>query len=150
MPEIRDFVFLLQCIQNGVEYASLEHTPAPELTMIDRTFDPTTLIAAAREAFAPVLKAQQEGFKNMERLARLQYAVAGDVLENGLARVNAAFSSTNATELLSKHTELTTEFVDKLRARAEEFATVTSEIQSRFTQLGTEIAAKAVPARKAA
>src|SRR5258707_13536789 len=125
--------------------AALEKT-----TTIDRTFDPTTLIAAAREAFAPVLKAQQEGFKNMERLARLQYAVAGDVLENGLARVNAAFSSTNATELLSKHTELTTEFVDKLRARAEEFATVTSEIQSRFTQLGTEIAAKAVPARKAA
>jgi len=31
--------------------------------MIDRTFDPTTMIAAAREAFAPVLKAQQEGFK---------------------------------------------------------------------------------------
>jgi len=118
--------------------------------MIDRTFDPTTMMAAAREAFAPVLKAQQEGFKNLERLARLQYAVAGDVLENGLARVNAAFSSTNATELLSKHTELTTEFVDKLRTRAEEFATVTSEIQSRFTQLGTEIAAKAVPARKAA
>lgn len=118
--------------------------------MIDRTFDPSTMIAAAREAFAPVLKAQQEGFKMIERLARLQYAVAGDVLESGLARVNAAFASTSPTELMSKHTELTTEFVDKLRARAEEFTTVTSEIQSRFTQLGTEIAAKAVPARKAA
>ncbi len=74
--------------------------------MIDRTFDPNAMIAAAREAFAPVLKAQQEGFKTIERLA--------------------------------------------LRARAEEFATVTSEIQSRFTQLGSEFAAKAVPARKAA
>jgi hypothetical protein len=40
--------------------------------------------------------------------------------------------------------------VDKLRTRAEEFATVTSEIQSRITELGGEIAAKAVPARKAA
>jgi len=118
--------------------------------MMDRTFDPSTMIAAAREAFAPVLKAQQEGFKTLERLARLQYAVAGDVLDSGLARVNAAFVATNPTELLSKHTELTTELVDKLRTRAEEFATVTSEIQSRFTQLGTEIAAKAVPARKAA
>ena len=38
--------------------------------MIDRTFDPSTMIAAAREAFAPVLKAQQEGFKMIERLAR--------------------------------------------------------------------------------
>jgi len=118
--------------------------------MIDRTFDPTTMFAAAREAFAPVLKAQQEGFKTLERLARLQYAVAGDVLESGLARVSVAFSATDASELVNKHTELTTQLVDKLRARAEEFATVTSEIQSRFTQLGSEIAAKAVPARKAA
>ena len=118
--------------------------------MIDRTFDTNQLLAAAREAFAPMLKAQQESFKTMERLARLQYAVAGDVLETGFARVNAAFAASSPSELFSKHTELNTQFVDKLRARAEEFATVTSEIQARFSQLGSEIAAKAVPARKAA
>ena len=118
--------------------------------MTDRSFNPDTMMAAAREAFAPVLKAQQEGFKNLERLARLQYAVAGDVLESGLARVNATFSATTPSELLSKQTELNSQFVDKLRARAEEFATVTSEIQAKFAQFGTEIATKAVPARKAA
>jgi hypothetical protein len=118
--------------------------------MTDRSFNPDTMMAAAREAFAPVLKAQQEGFKNLERLARLQYAVAGDVLESGLARVNATFSATTASELLNKQTELNSQFVDKLRARAEEFATVTSEIQAKFAQFSTEIAAKAVPARKAA
>jgi phasin family protein len=118
--------------------------------MNDRTFDPNAMIAAARDAFAPVLKAQQEGFKTFERLARLQYAVAGDVLESNIARVNASFVAASPTDLLSKHTELNTQLVDKLRARAEEFATVTSEIQTKFTQLGTEIAAKAVPARKAA
>jgi len=118
--------------------------------MTDRTFDPNSLLTATREAFAPVLKAQQEGFKNFERLARLQYAVAGDVLESGLARVQATFSATTPSELLNKQTELNTQFVDKLRARAEEFATVTSEIQAKFTQFGTEIAAKAAPARNAA
>jgi len=118
--------------------------------MTDQTFDANKIIAATREAFAPVVKAQQEGFKALERLVRLQYAVTGDVLESGLARVNATFTATTATELLTKQTELTTQFVDKLRTRAEEFATVTSEIQSKITQLGTEIAAKAVPARKAA
>jgi hypothetical protein len=126
------------------------HTDTGVKTMTDRTFDPNNMVAAAREAFAPVLKAQQEGFKTFERLARLQYAVAGDVLESGLARMNATFVATTASELLNKQTELNTQFVDKLRARAEEFATVTSEIQAKFTQLGTEIAAKAVPARKAA
>src|SRR5262249_16458109 len=114
------------------------------------TFDPNTMIAAAREAFAPVLKAQQEGFKTIERLARLQYAVAGDVLESGLARVNATFVATTASELLSKHTDLTTQFVDKLRARAEELATVTSEMQSKITQFSNEVVAKAVPSKKAA
>lgn len=118
--------------------------------MTDRTFDPTAVLTATREAFAPVLKAQQDGFKTFERLARLQYAVAGDVLESGLARVSATFTAATATELLSKQTELNTQFVDKLRARAEEFATVTSEIQSKLSQLGNEMAAKAVPARKAA
>ena len=118
--------------------------------MTDRTFDPNQMLAAARDAFAPMLKAQQEGFKTFERLARLQYAVAGDVLEAGIARVHAAFAATSPSELMSKHTELNSQFVDRLRARAEEFATVTSEIQAKFSQFGTEMAAKAVPARKAA
>ena len=118
--------------------------------MTDRTFDTNHMLTAAREAFAPMLKAQQEGFKTLERLARLQYAVAGDVLETGLARVNATLTAGSPTELFSKQTELSGQFVDKLRERAQEFATVTSEIQAKFTQFGTEIAAKAVPARKAA
>jgi hypothetical protein len=118
--------------------------------MTDRSFDTNQMLAAAREAFAPMFKAQQEGFRTFERLARLHYAVAGDVLETGLARVHAAFAATSPTELLSKHTELNSQFVDKLRTRAEEFATVTSEIQAKFTQFSNEIAAKAVPARKAA
>jgi hypothetical protein len=118
--------------------------------MTDRSFDTQQMLAAAREAFAPMLKAQQEGFKTIERLARLQYAVAGDVLEAGFARLNVAFAASSPSELLSRHTELNTQFVDKLRARAEEFATVTSEMQAKFSQFGSEIAAKAVPARKAA
>ena len=118
--------------------------------MTERTFDPNSMLTAAREAFAPVLKAQQENFTTFERLARLQYALAGDVLESGLARVHATFSAATPSELLNKHTELNTQLVDKLRARAEEFATVTSEFQAKFGQLGPEIAAKAAPARKAA
>jgi hypothetical protein len=118
--------------------------------MTDQNFDPSKILSATREAFAPVLKAQQEGFKALERLARLQYAVAGDVLETGLARVNATFAASSPTELLNKQSELTSQFVDKLRTRAQEFATVTSEIQTKMSDFSTEIAAKAVPARKAA
>jgi phasin family protein len=118
--------------------------------MIDRTFDPSTLINATREAFAPVLKAQQDGFKSFEKLARLQYAFAGDVLESTLARVQASFGAKDANELMSKQTELHSQLVEKVRERMQEFSTVASEIQTKFSQLGSEIAAKAVPVRKAA
>ena len=79
----------------------------------------------------PSSRPSRKASRRFERLARLQYAVAGDVLESGLARVNATFVATTPSELLSKHSELTTQLVDKLRARAEEFATVTSEIQTQ-------------------
>jgi len=84
------------------------------------------------------------------RKARLQYAVAGDVLESSLARVNASFAAATPSELMNKQTELHTQLVEKLRDRAQEFSTVTSEIQAKFSQMGNEIAAKAVHARKAA
>ncbi len=118
--------------------------------MIERTFNPDTLISATREAFAPVLKAQQEGFKTLERLARLQYAVAGDVLESGLARIEATFAAHTPSELMNKQTELQSQLVEKLRDRMQEFSTVTSEIQAKFSQIGNEFAAKAVHAKKAA
>jgi hypothetical protein len=118
--------------------------------MTDRMFDPDTLVAATREMFAPFVKVQHEGFKSLERLARLQYAVAGDVLESGLSRIGATFGSTTSRELFDKHNEINTQLVERLRARAAEFATVTTEMQAKFSQLGTEVAAKVVPARKAA
>ncbi len=52
-------------------------------------------------------------------------------MESGLARVNATLAATTATELLSKQSELNSQFADKVRARAEEFTAFTSEIQSK-------------------
>ena len=118
--------------------------------MIDKTFDPSTLINATREAFAPLIKAQQEGFKTLERLARLNYAFAGDVLESSLDRMEATFAAHSASELMNKQTELQSQLVEKLRDRMQEFSTVTSDIQAKFSQIGNEFAAKAVHAKKAA
>ena len=117
--------------------------------MTNRSFDPDTLVAATREMFAPLVKAQHDGFKSLETLARLQYAVAGDVLESGLSRTHS-YKWDQHSDLFEKHTELNSQLVERLRSRAAEFATVTSEMQAKFSQLGTEVAAKVVPARKAA
>ena len=92
--------------------------------MSDRSFDLSAIADVYKDAFAPVLKAQQEGFKTLERLARYQFAVAGDCLDWSLAQTSAAVHTKSVNELVGQQTELNTRFGDKLRARAEEFSTV--------------------------
>ena len=106
--------------------------------MTDRTFDPNTYFDSFRETFASVTKAQQEGFKAIERLARFQYAVAGDYLEAGIAQTQAALSAKTPVELLAKQTELGTQLGEKLRTRAQEFSTLASEAQGSAAAFATE------------
>lgn len=117
--------------------------------MTDRTFDPNTWFDAYRETFASVHKAQEEGFKAAERLARFQYAVAGDCLEAGIAQTQAALAAKTLPELLTKQTELGSRLGEKLRVRAQEFATLASEVQGTVATFATETATRA-SAKKAA
>ena len=120
--------------------------------MIDTTFDPTKIVEAWRNAFAPALKTQQEGLKALDRLSRYQYAVAGDYLEYGLAHAKAAVTSQSPSEFVTKQVELTNGLSDKLRVRAQEFVNLASEAQNGFSDLISEATAKVadVAKRKAA
>lgn len=119
--------------------------------MTDRTFDPSSWLDAYRESFASVQKAQQQGLKAIERFARFQYAVSGDYLEAGLASTQAALSVKTPAELIAKQTELNAVLGEKLRARAQEFATIASEVQGSVTSFATETANRAsASAKKAA
>jgi hypothetical protein len=118
--------------------------------MSDRTFDPNTWLDAYRETFASVHKAQEEGFKAVERFARFQYAVAGDYLEAGIAQTQATLAAKTFPELLAKQTELGSKLSEKLRTRAQEFATLASEVQGSVTTFATETANRAAPSAKKA
>ena len=111
--------------------------------MTDRTFDPNTWLEAYRDSFASVQKAQEQGFKAVERVARFQYAVAGDWLEAGIAYTQATLAVKTPAELLTKQTELNARLGDKLRARAQEFATIASEVQGSVASFATETANRA-------
>jgi hypothetical protein len=88
-----------------------------------------------RDTYASFSKAQHEGFRALERFARFHYAVAGDVLEAGLAQAKAtlgvrtAFGTQAIAELLEKQAELGTQLSEKIRERAEEFSTLAAEVQ---------------------
>jgi hypothetical protein len=118
--------------------------------MSERTFDPDTWLDSFRETFASVHKAQQEGFKAIERMARFQYAVAGDYLEAGIAQTQAALTAKTPVELLAKQTEVGTQLGEKLKSRAQEFSTLASELQSSARSFATETATRATASAKKA
>ncbi len=120
--------------------------------MTDSTFDPKAIFESYRNAFAPALKAQQEGLKEglttIDRFGRYQYAVAGDYLEWSLAQAKAALGAQTPAEFVSKQVELTTALSEKLRARAQEFVTLATEVQSTFTSTVNEAVAKVAEVSK--
>ena len=118
--------------------------------MTDSAFDPKTIFDAYRSAFAPTLKAQQEGLKAFDRAGRYQYAVAGDYLEWSLAQAKAAIGAQNPAEFVSKQVELATALSEKLRGRVQELVTLTTETQNSFTQVVSEATAKVAEVTKKA
>src|SRR5579863_10510523 len=112
--------------------------------MTETTFDPKTIFDSYKTAFAPVLKAQQEGVKTLDRVGRYQYAVAGDYLEWSLAQAKLALAAQTPADFFSKQVELTTALSEKLRGRAQEFAALASETQASFTAAVKETTDKVV------
>jgi hypothetical protein len=118
--------------------------------MTTRTFDFSTLFDTYREAFAPMLRAQQEGLKTIERLARYQFAVAGDYLDWSLSQAKASVGPKSAADMVGAQTALNTQFGEKLRARAEEFSQIATETQGVVSQWFDETSAKVVESVKKA
>jgi phasin family protein len=118
--------------------------------MTDPTFDPKSIFDAYRTAFAPTLKAQQEGLKAIDRAGRYQYAVAGDYLEWSLAQGKAALAAQTPAEFVSKQVELATALSEKLRGRVQEFITLATDAQTGFSEVVSQATAKVVDATKKA
>ncbi|HSY07651.1 MAG TPA: phasin family protein [Steroidobacteraceae bacterium] len=118
--------------------------------MTDRTFDVNTWFESYRNAFAPVLRAQQEALKSVERLAHYQFGVAGDYLDWSLAQTKAAVAAKSAAELVGQHTDINGRLSEQLKKRAQEFAAIATETQGVVNQWLGEASAKVAEAAKKA
>ena len=102
-----------------------------------------------KDTYASFAKAQHEGLRALERFARFQYAVAGDVLEAGLAQAKAtlgmrATMNTQAlAELLEKQAQLSSQLSEKIRDRAQEFSALAAEVQESVGSFATAAAHRA-------
>jgi ribosome maturation factor RimP len=102
------------------------------------TYDPNAWLDACRSAFAPVIRTQEECIKAMDRITRVQYAVAGDVLEASLAQAHVALEAKSPGEYLAKSTELGAKLGEKLRTRTQEMVNATAEAQGSVTRMAGE------------
>jgi dihydroxyacetone kinase len=124
--------------------------------MTDRTYDLNTWFDTYKDAFASFTKAQQDGFRTFERFARFNYAVAGDVLEAGLAHsraalgVRASAGTQVIAELLQKQAEIGTQLGEKMKARAQEFSSLAAEAQQSVGTYAAEAANRAAASTKKA
>jgi hypothetical protein len=112
--------------------------------MAYRNSDPNAWLDTYRDTFSSFAKAQEEGFRVLERFARFHYAVGGDVLEVGLGQARAAWSARAAigthviADLLQRQAELGAQLSEKLKARALEFSALAAEVQDSVGSFGTE------------
>ena len=118
------------------------------------TYDFNAWLETYQDTFNSITKAQQEGFKALERFARFHYAVAGDVLEVGLAQAKAtlntraAVSTQAVADLLQKQAELGTQLSEKLKARAQEFSALAAEVQQSVGSFAADAANRATEAAR--
>jgi hypothetical protein len=133
------------CLRVGRLFQNLKESP-----MTDRTFDVNAMFEGYRNAFAPVLRAQQEAMKSVERLARYQFGVAGDYLDWSIAHSKATVAAKSAAEMVGQHTDINTRLSEQLKKRVQEFASIASETQGTVSQWLGEATAKVAEATKKA
>ena len=107
------------------------------------TYDPNVWFDACRNTFAPVIRTQEEYIKAVDRIARLQYAFAGDGLESSLAQARVAIEARSAGDYLAKSTELGAKLGEKIRNRTQELVNASVEAQSSVTRAAGEAGARA-------
>jgi len=122
--------------------------------MTDRTYDLNAWLDTY--AFTAFAKAQQDWLKALERFAVFNFTVAGDVLEASLAQARASLGvrttlgAQAVADLLQKQAELGNQLSERLKARAQEFSALATEVQESVGYFAHAAAQRAAGAKKAA
>ncbi len=99
------------------------------------TFDFNTFLDAGKKAFAPAAKFSELSFAGFERIARQQFAFAGEMLEFSLKQMQLATTVRDFNDLTSRQIELSTQFAERATQRSQDLIKLTSEHQAEMTKL---------------
>lgn len=84
----------------------------------------------AKRAFAPATRFNEVMVGNIERIARFQYELAGDLMQFSLDQLNATAKAKDLPTLLSKQREIATKFAEKATTRQQSLAEMATESQA--------------------
>ncbi len=104
------------------------------------TIDPSDF---ARRAFAPAGRLNEVMVGNIERVARFQYEVSGDLLQLALDQLSATAKAKDLTTLLATQREIATKFVEKATSRQQALAAMATESQASLARWMEDAAAVA-------
>jgi phasin family protein len=102
--------------------------------MTNPTFDFNAFIDAGKKAWAPAVKLNELSAVAFERIARQQYAFAGEVLEFSLQQMQLASKARDINELTSRQIELSTQFAERATQRSQDLMKLSTEHQAQLTK----------------
>ena len=119
--------------------------------MTQPTFDFNAFLDAGKKAMAPAVKFSELSLAGFERIARQQYAFAGEVLEFSLQQLQLASSARDLNDLTSRQIELSTQFAERATQRSQDLIKLSTEHQAQLTKwFDQTVSESAKGAKKAA
>ena len=102
--------------------------------MTNPTFDFNSFLDAGKKAFAPVVKFNELSVQSFERIARQQYAFAGEMLEFSLKQLQLTSTVRDINDLTARQTELSTQFAERATQRSQDLIKLSSEHQAQLSK----------------
>jgi phasin family protein len=88
----------------------------------------------AKRAATPATRFTEVMVGNIERVARFQYELTGDLMQLALDQMNATVKAKDLPTLLSKQREIATKFAEKATTRQQSLAEMATESQAGFAK----------------
>jgi len=88
----------------------------------------------ARRAFAPAFRFNETLVGNIERVARFQYEVTGDLMQFALDQMHAGAKAKDLPTLLARQREIATKFAEKATVRQQSLAEMAAESQASLAK----------------
>lgn len=99
-------------------------------------FQPTDFqrfLHAGQRTIAPLAELNALSARTLERAARYQYGVAGDLLELGVAQLQTTAAAKDLGALLNQQAALANAFVEKSSTRSREALQLATDAQGEFS-----------------